>query len=117
MDLFDELTHLGVDVSGGVSRLGGNKALYKRLLGSFVKSIKEYDIQIDFDENDYDEIIKKAHAIKGIAGNLSITPLYDGYAQIVSFLRNAEPRNAKEVLKKILPVQNEITACIEKHLN
>ena len=117
MDLFDELTQLGVDVNGGAGRLGGNKTLYKKLLGSFVKSIKEYDIQIDFDENDYDDITKKAHAIKGIAGNLSITPIYDGYSQIVSFLRNAEPGNAKEVLKKILPVQNEITACIERHLN
>lgn len=116
MELFDELKNMGVNVNDGVNRLGGNETLYKRLLGSFVKSINEYDIQIDFDEEDYDDITKKAHAIKGIAGNLSITPLYEGYTQIVNNLRGNEPKKAKDILKEILPVQNKITECIVKYL-
>ncbi len=115
MELFDELTALGVNVDDGVNRLGGNEALYKKLLGTFVKTVKGYDIKPDFDSENYDDITEKAHAIKGIAGNLSITPVYEGYTQIVSLLRSKEPERAKDVLKKILPVQVEIMGCIEKH--
>ncbi len=117
MKLFDDLKALGVNVNDGVNRLGGNENLYKRLLGTFAKTIKSYDIQPDFDEENYSEITEKAHAIKGIAGNLSITPIYEGYTQIVSLLRSSEPMHAKEVLKRILPIQNGIIECIEKNLN
>ena len=35
MTLFEELKELGVDIDGGLKRLGGNEQLYTRLLGSF----------------------------------------------------------------------------------
>ena len=102
-------------MSDGVNRLGGNKALYRRLLGNFVKAVRENGISTDFDEENYSDITDKAHAIKGIAGNLSVTPVYEGYTQIVSLLRSGEPKRAKEVLVKITPVLNEIIECIEKN--
>lgn len=117
MKLFDDLKELGVNVSDGINRLGGNEALYKKLLGTFVKTIRGYDIKPDFDEENYNDVIEKAHAVKGIAGNLSITPIYEGYTQIVSLLRSAEPARAKDVLRNVLPIQEEIIDCIEKHLN
>ncbi len=36
MGLFEDLKALGVDIDGGLKRLGGNEALYTRLLGTFV---------------------------------------------------------------------------------
>ena len=39
MGLFEDLKELGVDVDGGLKRIGGNEALYKRLLNTFVKEI------------------------------------------------------------------------------
>ena len=115
MDLFEELRALGVDIDGGMKRINGNEALYKRLLGSFVKTIKEHDVQPDFDAADYTETIEKAHTIKGVAGNLSLTPLYKSYTDIVDLLRAGRPEEAREILVKILPVQTEIIGCIEKH--
>ena len=63
MGLFEDLKALGVDVDGGLKRLGGNEALYKRLLNTFVKSIRGQEIPLDFDTSDYEEIKEKAHAI------------------------------------------------------
>lgn len=116
MSLFDELKALGVDVDGGLKRINGNENLYKRLLGTFVKTIKAHNVAVDFDCNAYAEEIEKAHAIKGTAGNLSITPIYESYTEIVNLLRADQPNEAKLILEKILPVQEEILQCIEKYM-
>lgn len=116
MNLLEELKALGVNVDEGLERLAGNEALYKRLLGTFTKTINTYMVEPDFDRNEYSEIIEKTHAIKGITGNLSLTPLYEAYTQIVNLLRAGDPEQANTVLKGILPVQNEILDCIERNM-
>ena len=75
MGLFEDLKELGVDVDGGLKRIGGNEALYKRLLNTFVKAMKGQQVSPDFDTSDYEDVKERAHAIKGTSGNLSITPV------------------------------------------
>ncbi|MCI9337741.1 MAG: Hpt domain-containing protein [Lachnospiraceae bacterium] len=116
MNLLDELRALGVDVDDGLKRLMGNEKLYRRLLGSFVKMIATQAVDPDFDENDYQEAIEKAHSIKGTAGNLSLTPIFEAYSEILNLLRTEKPAEAKAVLAKVLPVQQEIISCIEKNM-
>lgn len=115
MGLFEDLKALGVDVDGGLQRIGGNEALYKRLLNTFVKSIKAQDISPDFDTTNYEDVKEKVHAVKGTSGNLSITPVFEAYSQIMELLRAEKPEEAKELLSKIIPVQEEIISCIEKY--
>lgn len=116
MSLLEEMKALGVNVDEGLERMMGNASLYERMLGKFTKMIDDADIQPDFDNNDYVEIIEKTHAIKGASGNLSITPVYEAYTEIVSLLREDKPEQAKEVLKKVLPIQTEIIDCIKDHM-
>ncbi len=115
MGLFEELKDLGVDVDGGLKRLGGNEKLYTRLLNTFVKAMKSQEISPDFDVTDYEDIKEKAHAIKGTSGNLSITPIYETYSEIMNLLRAGKPEEAKPLLEEIIPVQEQIVSCIEKH--
>lgn len=115
MGLFEDLKALGVDIDGGLQRLGGNEALYTRLLNTFVKAIKSQAVDPDFDTADYEDVKEKAHAIKGTSGNLSITPVFEAYTEIMNLLRAEKPEEAKELLRKVLPVQEEIVNCIEKY--
>lgn len=117
MNLFEELKELGVNIDEGMNRLMGNASLYERMLGSFAKMIKEEAVSVDFDGMDYADVIEKAHAIKGTSGNLSITPIYEAYSEIVRLLREDQPEPAREVLKKMLPVQEAIVQCIEKYVS
>lgn len=116
MDLLEELKKLGVDIDGGVARIGGNETLYRKLLGSFVKAMNQYYVGTDFDGKEYADIIEKTHAIKGAAGNLSITPVYEAYTRIVDLLRADQPEQAREILAGILPVQENIIKCIEDNI-
>lgn len=116
MSLFDELKENGVDVDEGMERMMGNANLYQRMLGKLLNMIKETSIDTEFDGNDYEEIIEKVHSLKGAAGNLSITPLFKGYTEMLTLLREDKPEEARAVLKELLPVQDKIMACIEKNM-
>lgn len=116
MSLLEELKELGVNVDEGLERLGGNQGLYERLLGSFLKTMETHHVEPDFDTSDYAEIIEKTHAIKGTSGNLSLTPIYEAYTEIVALLRADQPEQAKKVLEGVLPVQDKIIQCIERHI-
>ena len=60
--------------------------------------------------------MEKAHAIKGTAGNLSITPVYAAYTTITDMLRAGKPEEARAALTEILPVQKQIIECIGKNM-
>lgn len=115
MGLFEELKELGVDVDGGLARINGNEKLYTRLLNTYVKTIKGQSVPADFASGDLEEVKEKAHAIKGTSGNLSITPVYEAYTEIMNLLRSDDPEQAKPLLEKIIPVQDQIVSCIEKY--
>lgn len=115
MDLMQELKDLGANPDEGVKRMAGNSSLYERMLVKLKDMIKNSSVRMDFDNNDYEDIIEEAHAIKGAAGNLAITPLYESYSEFVKLLREKQPEQAKEVFAKALPVQDAILECIERH--
>ncbi len=113
MALLEELKSLGVNVEEGLKRLNGNEKLYTRLFGSFLKTINANMVSVDFDCT---ETTEKVHTMKGTAGNLSVTPLYEGYSEILALLRSGQPEQAKPIMEKILPIQEEIIKCIERNL-
>ncbi len=115
MGLLEELKSLGVDVDGGIKRLNGKQSLYERMMFKFLDMMKKSVVSPDFSSNDYTEVMEVAHTLKGAAGNLSITPLYEGYGQIVDLLRGQKPEEARKVLEDMLPKQKEILECIEKY--
>jgi len=115
MSLINELKALGVNADEAIARMNGSTSLYERMLVSFVRLMKESIVQPDFDCNNYDDIIEAAHAIKGVSGNLSITPVYEAYSEIVRLLRNQQPEQANEVLLGVIPIQTAILECIEKN--
>ena len=110
--MLSELKALGVDVDGTLENLNGKQSLYERLIFKFLKMMKEKDVAPDFDEQDYSEITDRVHMIKGGAGNLGITPIYESYNEALQLLRAGNPGQAKVVLRQITPVKQAILDCI-----
>jgi len=116
MTFFDELKELGVDVDEGIERIMGNTGLYQKMLVKLAIMVREFSSTIDFEQEDNSELIEKVHALKGSAGNLSVTPLYNAYTRLMTLLSANEREQAKTAYEEILPLQDKILACIERHV-
>lgn len=73
-----------MDVNQGLSLLGGNQTLYKKLVQQFVEQIhlefsplvqKMSDLESGNRSQNYEEAQKLAHALKVVSGNLALTRL------------------------------------------
>lgn len=115
MNFLNELENLGVDTVDALERFSGNSSLYIRMVGKLPASISGLDVMSYIEGGDLQTAVTNAHTIKGVTGNLSVTPLYKAYTEIVNELRAGNPDKAKEILKNILPVQKKILDCIEQN--
>lgn len=115
MSLLDELKASGANVEEGLERFMGNAGLYERMLAKLPDMIEATAINGGFGDEGVEELIEKTHSIKGVTGNLSLTPLYEAYTKIVDLLRMGKVEDASRVYREMLPAQEEILACIRKH--
>jgi len=116
MDLIEELKGLGVDVDEGLGRVMGDKSLYEMMLGMFVDSVRDNPVEpADYNAAELDGLIKRVHMLKGVTGNLAMTPLFDGYNKSLVLLREGKPAQAKEEFERLAPVQVKILDCIKRH--
>lgn len=115
MDLLGELKRLGVDVDDGLRRLMGNEELYRRLLVSFRGTMERLAVKADSSMNEADEMIERVHAVKGAAGNLSLTPIYEAYSRALELMRGGRIDEAGAVLKNAKRVTDDIMDCIGRY--
>ena len=116
MNLMEELKSMGADVEEGLDRVMGDHDLYNMMLGMFLDAVKEHAIALeDFDAGDMEGLIKKVHTLKGTTGNLALTPLFDGYTEILGLLRAGKAAEGKAGYEKLLPVQVAVIDCIRRH--
>ncbi len=116
MTLLDELNDLGMKVKEGRERVMGDDSLYVMMLGMVVVAVGANSNTVEeFSQNDLDGLIRKVHTLKGTTGNLSLTPLFDGYMATLGLLRGGKPAEAKAEFERMLPVQEKIIDCIKRN--
>lgn len=117
MNYFDELRELGVDVDTGLERVMDDEAFYKMTLGMFIDSVNENPIELtDFEADDLEALTGRVHILKGLTGNLEMTPLFTGYMRALDFLRTNQPGKALKEYERLLPVQEAVIKCIKRHM-
>ncbi len=115
MSLTDEITKFGVDKEDALKRFLNNQQLFEKMLKKLPNQIRTLPVMEFIDSGDYDQATKNAHTLKGVTGNLSVTPLYKGYTEVVSLLRDNEHEKAAQRYREMLPDIENIIKCIEKN--
>ena len=115
MTLLEELNSLGVNTAEGLSRVMDDSDLYDMMLGMFLDSVQSNPIAPEEFAGELEPVITKVHALKGVAGNLSLTPVFNGYNKTLELLRSGEAETAKREFEALLPSQEAIIRCIKKH--
>ncbi len=118
MSFFEELKSLGVNVEEGLERVMDDEPLYETMLGMYVDKVDSTPIAMeDFDAENLDTLIGRVHILKGLTGNLAMTPLFAGYMQTLNLLRTGYAKEAAEEYKRILPAQRAIIDCIKRNMD
>lgn len=116
MSLMEDLSALGVDTNEALARFMGNSDLYERLLKKFPKAVEESPVLTYARSEDYETATSNAHALKGVTGNLSLTPLYESYTKIVDMYRESNFEQANALLDETLKLQQKFLDVIEKYM-
>ena len=106
----DDLRAFGADVETGMARCMDNEAFYLRLVDT-VKQEKKFDVlEQSIAAGDLDAAFEAAHSLKGVLGNLSLTPLYEPMNEITELLRSRQDIDYSALLKQIAGKREEFLA-------
>jgi HPt (histidine-containing phosphotransfer) domain-containing protein len=104
----DALKEYGANVDEGLGRCMGKDELYLRLV-STIPSEKSFDnLKESIETGNLDAAFEAAHALKGITGNLALTPLYDPIVEITELLRARKEMDHTELLSTILERKEQL---------
>jgi CheY-like chemotaxis protein len=86
-------TCAALDTRDGLARCLGNTDLYRRLLKGFDKTQGTAAAQIEqaLARHDYDEVLRIAHGVRGLAGNIGAHQLVNAIAQLEEACLRADP--------------------------
>lgn len=106
----DDLIAFGANADEGMSRCMNNESFYLRLVES-VKQEKGFDaLQAAIESGDLDAAFEIAHSLKGVLGNLSLTPLYEPMSEITELLRAKEDADYAVLIDAIMCKRDEFMA-------
>jgi HPt (histidine-containing phosphotransfer) domain-containing protein len=67
----------GVDIKKGLALVANNKTLYLKLLKSFSSNTIFDELEAAVAQGDLEQARAKAHALKGVSGNLRLEQVYE----------------------------------------
>ena len=84
----DDLKRFGADTEAALARCMQNETFYLTLVGKALNDDSMEKLENAVGRGDLNEAFEIAHSLKGVFGNLSLTPLYEDIAEITELLRN-----------------------------
>lgn len=109
----DALKQLGCDTDDGLSRCMGNEAFYFKLIGKVLEDKNFQALEDAVAAKDLDKAFDAAHSLKGVLGNLALTPIYQPVYEITELLRERRDMDYSGYLKTISDKRKEIAALME----
>ena len=108
----DALKLFGADTDDGLSRCMGNEAFYFKLIGKVVDDKNFKVLEDAIAAGDLDGAFEAAHSLKGVLGNLALTPVYEPVYEITELLRERRAMDYSEYLKTISEKRAELVGMI-----
>ena len=88
MITLENLKNYGANTEEGLQRCVNSETLYLRLIDRFVQENAFANLKDALAKHDLEGAFHVAHSLKGVLGNLSLTPLYDIIFEMTELLRN-----------------------------
>ena len=116
-----QLEENGADVEATLKRFMGNDAIYQKFLGKFPADPNYANLGTNIEAGAFEEAYKCAHALKGVVGNLGLTPIFDKVSALVEELRNkaadeVDAARANELWQEIKTVYEKFIVIINENM-
>ena len=108
MITLEKLKAFGANTEEGLSRCLNNEAFYLRLVGKFIEKNAYIALKEALSRNDLDAAFAEAHSLKGVLGNLSLTPLYQVIVEMTELLRARTKMDYTPMLEKYELLFNQL---------
>ena len=89
----EKLKEFGADTDEGLARCMNNEDFYLKMVGMGIADERFESIKGVLEQKDWDGAFEMAHALKGVLGNLALTPIYEPMSEMTELLR-AKDTNA-----------------------
>lgn len=109
-----KLSNAGISVAEGIKRLNGNKELYEKLLHEFPSDERYKKLCIAIEKKDVKEAFMQSHALKGLAGNLSMNEFYKSIVPLVELLRRGSLEDAEMLLSNVTSEYEKIILALQE---
>ena len=110
----ETLQAFGADTQEGLARCCNSEALYLRLVRMLPADDNFDALHEAVQAGDLDSAFSAAHALKGILGNLSLTPMFALSSKITELLRVHEDADYPALVAELLSQRNALQAlCAE----
>ena len=83
----EKLAEFGIDTKEGLARCMNNESFYYKMLAMGLSNEYFETLGESLAAGRLDEAFEAAHALKGVVGNLALTPLYTPLSEITELLR------------------------------
>lgn len=110
----ENLCALGIDIQDALARFMGNDTLLMRFLLNFPQDPNFQNLKQAMKEQNMEAAYQAAHALKGVAGNLSMTELFRQSCAITEDLRNKELSSAAKKMDALETQYLRIVSGLEK---
>ena len=108
MITIEKLQEFGVDTKEGLTRCMNNQTFYFKMLKMGLGNDQFEKLESALKANNLDEAFEAAHALKGVLGNLALTPIYKPLAEMTEMLRAKKTADYVSMYTPILDLRNQL---------
>mgnify|MGYP002868910401 CR=1 FL=1 len=108
MYTIDKLKEFGADTAEGLARCMNNEEFYLRMVDMGIADERFDSLADVLASKDYDKAFEIAHALKGVLGNLSLTPIFDPMSEMTELLRARTDMDYTELVNKVVDERNRL---------
>ena len=107
------LEELGVNTREGMGRCLNNEQFYLRLVKKSMEDENCEKLRDALEKNDLDAAFTLAHTLKGVYGNLALTPLFEIVNEITELLRARTQTDYSAMTSALIEKKNALKALCE----
>lgn len=93
-----------------------NDILIAKLLGKFIANNSCDQLINAYENKNYRDVFSSSHALKGVAGNLSLTPLFELASKITETTRNSDDVNLDQDIEELKSIYQKVKDSYSKNI-